>query len=284
MSLAYFNGRFVLLDEPVVPVEERGHQFGDGVYEYLRFYDGRGFMLEEHLDRFYRSADLIRLKADISRAELLAVFGELLDRSGLRDADIYMQLTRGIAPRNHPFPSAPASLSMTVKPWRAVDPELRKKGVSVLLHPDERWMNCHIKSLNLLPNVLAKQAAADQGCFEAVLVREDGLVTEGTSSNMYLVKDGAIRTAPLSNRILPGIKREAVRRLALEAGIPFVEEPFTPAELLEADEAFLTSTGIEIMPVVQVHGRGPVGSGVPGDTVRELHRLFQSKTSLPASV
>lgn len=284
MSLAYFNGRFVPLEEAVVPVEERGHQFGDGVYEYMRFYDGKGFMLEEHLDRFYRSAELIRLNPGISRAELLAVMSELLERSGLRHADIYMQLTRGIAPRNHPFPDAPASLSMTVKPSRKVDPELRKQGASVLLHPDERWMNCHIKSLNLLPNVLAKQAAVDAGCFEAVLIREDGYITEGSSSNMYLVKDGAIRTAPLSNRILPGIRREAVRRIALEAGIPFIEEPFTPAELLDADEAFLTSTGIEIIPVVQLHGQGPIGSGAPGGTVRELHRLFLEKTSLPASV
>ncbi|ASS67409.1 MULTISPECIES: D-amino-acid transaminase [unclassified Paenibacillus] len=284
MSLAYFNGRFVPLDEAVVPVEERGHQFGDGVYEYMRFYDGKGFMLEEHLDRFYRSAELIRLDPGISRAELLAVMAQLLERSGLSHVDIYMQLTRGIAPRNHPFPDAPASLSMTVKPSREVNPELRKQGASVLLHPDERWMNCHIKSLNLLPNVLAKQAAVDAGCFEAVLVREDGFITEGSSSNMYLVKDGAIRTAPLSNRILPGIRREAVRRIALEAGIPFIEEPFMPAELLAADEAFLTSTGIEIIPVVRIHGQGPIGSGEPGETVRGLHRLFLEKTSLPASV
>ncbi|MCM3747731.1 D-amino-acid transaminase [Paenibacillus pasadenensis] len=278
MSLAYFNGRYVALDEPVLPIEERGHQFGDGVYEFLRVYGGRPFMLEEHMDRLYRSAALIRLEIQMSREELTDTVYELIRRSGLADSDIYLQVTRGIAPRNHPFPTTPPSVTMTIKPSYTLPPKLRDTGAEVLLLPDERWMNCHIKSLNLLPNLLAKQTAVEQSCFEAVFVR-DGMVTEGSSSNVYLVRDDAIQTHPLSNLILGGIVRQAVRRMADAAGIPFVEEAFTPAQLLEADEVFLTSSGIEVVPVVKVRGEGIIGSGSPGPVSQELHRRYSALTT-----
>ncbi|QGG58264.1 D-amino-acid transaminase [Paenibacillus sp. B01] len=276
-SLGYINGRFVSLEELVLPIEERGHQFGDGVYEFFRVYEGHPFMLEEHLDRLYRSADLIRIDIAPDRGELRAIMDELVTRSGLASGDIYLQVTRGVAPRNHAFPSVPSSLTMTIKPWRELAPGVREQGVQVLLHPDERWLNCHIKSLNLLPNILAKQAAVEAGCFEAVLVR-DGFVTEGSSSNAYLVRDGAIRTHPATNHILGGIARIAVRRIAEEQGIPFIEEAFGPEELLAADEAFLTSSGIELVPIAGVHGRGPIGSGSPGPVARAIHARYAELT------
>ncbi|SDS91270.1 D-alanine transaminase [Paenibacillaceae bacterium GAS479] len=281
MSLAYFNGRFAALDEPVLPIEERGHQFGDGVYEFFRVYEGQPFMLEEHLDRLYRSADLIRIEIGQSRKVLKGIMDELMLRSGLSNGDIYLQVTRGIAPRNHPFPTVPSSLSLTIKPWRELPPATRQEGVGILLHPDERWLNCHIKSLNLLPNILAKQAAVEQGCFEAVFVR-DGIITEGSSANFYLVQNGAIRTHPLSNRILGGIAREAIRRIADAAGIPFIEEAFSPDDLLAADEAFLTSSGVELVPVVRVHGHGSIGNGSPGPIASELYRQYAALTLQPA--
>ncbi|BBI31336.1 D-amino-acid transaminase [Cohnella abietis] len=277
MSIAYLNGVFLALDEPALPIEERGHQFGDGVYEVIRIYGGKPFMLDEHLDRLYRSAEAIRLQLDSDRAFFQTIIHQLIDRSGLADLDIYLQVTRGIAPRNHTFPNCPVSISMTAKPSRATPVELKENGAAVWMHPDERWLNCHIKSLNLLPNILAKQVAADNDCLEAVLVR-DGYVTEGSSSNIYIVEKGAIRTAPLTNQILAGITRIAVKRIAQELDIPFHEQPFTPEELRNADEAFLTSTTLEVMPVVRYHDDTVIGSGKPGTITQALSERLSALT------
>ncbi|MFB6365559.1 D-amino-acid transaminase [Paenibacillus elgii] len=277
MALAYFNGKLIQSDEPVVPIDERGHQFGDGVYEVIRIYKGRPFMLDEHLDRLFKSASAIRLEIGHDGESLKRIIGELAQKSGLSDLDLYVQATRGIAPRNHLFPACPASVSMTAKPFREVPAEARASGISVMLHPDERWLNCWIKSLNLLPNILAKQAASERGCLEAVLVRH-GVVTEGTSSNVYMVKDGAIRTAPLSNQILAGITRIAVQRIAHELRIPFVEQSFTPEELRQADEAFITSTTSEVMPVVRFEDGSQIRDGQPGPVTRALYERFRKMT------
>ena len=272
MAIGYLNGKVISSSDPVLPIDERGHQFGDGVYEYIRVYGGRAFMMDEHMDRFFKSAEAIKLNLGQTREEIVAIVDDLIERSGLSDCDVYMQATRGIAPRNHLFPNVPASISMTVKPFRAMDETLREQGAKVKLLPDERWQNCWIKTLNLLPNLLAKQEAFEAGAFEAVLVR-DGIVTEGSSSNIFLVKDGTLITPPATKHILHGITRIAVLSIAAELGVPVKEEQFAPDVMFEADEVFLTSTGIEIVPVTSVDNHN-IGSGKPGDITKKVYETF----------
>jgi D-alanine transaminase len=271
-SIGYFNGEFIPVEQLVVPIDERGHQFGDGVYEVIRVYDGKFFMLEAHIDRLFMSAEAIRLQVVYSKEEMLKIIRDAFEKSGLTDCDVYIQITRGIATRKHLFPDAPVSISMTVRPMRVIQDSVRQAGMTAIFHEDERWKNCYIKSLNLLPNILAKQKAQDAGCYEAILV-EDGFVTEGTSSNVYMVKDHVIYTTPLSKRILAGITRIAVGKLASEQGIPFVEKQFTTAELLQADEVFITSTTNEIMPIVLIDGQ-EIGEGTGGELTLGLNEKF----------
>ncbi|MDQ0154798.1 D-amino-acid transaminase [Robertmurraya andreesenii] len=273
MELGYINGRFVGLDELVLPIDERGHQFGDGVYEVIRFYDGKPFMLEEHLERLIRSAKAIKLPVKESLADFTELIISAVEKSEIKNCNVYLQITRGIATRNHLFPDAPVSITMTVRHANPIPNEKREKGVDAITHPDERWANCYIKSLNLLPNILAKQTAFEQGCHEAILIK-DGYITEGTSSNVYIVQGGEIITTPLTNQILPGITRMAVKKLASELNIPFVEKHFTTAELMEADEIFITSTTAEVLAIVKVDGN-IIGSGTPGEVVTRLHQQFQ---------
>lgn len=274
MSIAYSNGQFVDLNEPVIPVEERGHQFGDGVYEVIRVYQGKPFMLKEHLERLIRSAQAIKLPIEEQLTDYKHLILKGIEKSGLSDCDVYIQITRGISPRNHLFPDVPVSTTMTVKPSKMLNPELREHGVKAIFHPDERWANCYIKSLNLLPNILSKQAAHDAGCFEAILVR-DGFVTEGTSSNVFIIQDGKVYTTPLSKQILPGITRMAVKKAAENLDIPFIEEKFTPEQLKQADEVFITSTTSEILPVVHIEGE-QIGDGKPGEITKSLYKEFKT--------
>ncbi|CAM3274067.1 D-amino-acid transaminase [Filibacter tadaridae] len=254
MSIGYFNGAFYPIEQIVIPIDERGHQFGDGVYEVIRIYEDAFFMLDEHIQRLFKSAKAIKLKINHSENEMKELIKEVVAKSALSNCDVYIQITRGIAPRNHLFPDAPVSVSMTVKPSKVINDSIRQKGKTAIFHEDERWANCHIKSLNLLPNILAKQAAFEAGCYEAILVK-DGFVTEGTSSNVYMITDKTITTTPLSKHILAGITRIAVKEVATELGFQFVEKSFTPDELLEADEVFITSTTNEIMPIVSIDGK-----------------------------
>ncbi|MFD6210656.1 D-amino-acid transaminase [Peribacillus sp. NPDC060253] len=271
MISAYFNGKFVEPNESVVPIDERGHQFGDGVYEVIRIYDSKPFMMDEHLDRLYQSADAIKLRIDPNWKALKNTMLELIQKSGLTNLDLYVQVTRGMAPRNHLFPDGPVSVSMTAKPFRSIP--VGDKGASVILHPDERWENCYIKSLNLLPNILAKQLAYEQGYLEAILVR-DGKVTEGTSSNVYIVKDSSIITTPLSKHILSGITRMVVKNLAGHLRIPFVEKQFTPDQMVKADEIFITSTTLEITPIIRVDDK-LINDGTKGTVTKALQEKFK---------
>ncbi|MCH6265034.1 D-amino-acid transaminase [Neobacillus citreus] len=273
MISAYFNGKFVDANDPVIPIDERGHQFGDGVYEVIRIYNGKPFMLEEHVDRLYQSAYAIKLQIDPDCGALKNTMLELIRESGLINLDLYVQVTRGMASRNHLFPDCPVSVSMTVKPFRTI--KIGEKGAGVTFLPDERWQNCFIKSLNLLPNILAKQSAYEKGFLEAVLVR-DGKVTEGTSSNVYIVKNSSIITTPLSKHILSGITRMAVKGIAIENGIPFIEKQFTPDEMIQADEIFITSTTMEIMPIVRVEDH-EINGGEVGTITRTLQEQFKER-------
>jgi D-alanine transaminase len=252
MEIAYYQDRFLdSVNELAIPIQERGHQFGDGVYEVVRVYNGKPFMLIEHLDRFHQSANAILLKTPYSKEEIISIIEEGIDRTGEKDVDVYFQLTRGIAPRLHLFPNIPAVFSMVIRPSRELDPNKKQFGVPVLLLEDERWVNCYIKSLNLLPNLLAKQHAHNNQCEEAILIK-DGLITEGSSSNIFAISGGTLYTTPATKRILHGITRRAVFQLAVDLKIPLKEESFTPDFLKNADEAFITSTTAEILPINKV--------------------------------
>ncbi|MFE8699266.1 D-amino-acid transaminase [Cytobacillus sp. FJAT-54145] len=275
MEIGYINGEFVSLNEKVIPIDERGHQFGDGVYEVIRIYDGKPFMMEEHLERLINSAKAIRLPITESVDDFKSLIMKAVEKSELHNCNVYLQITRGIATRQHLFPNVPASISMTVREANPLSDEMRNTGVTAITHEDERWANCYIKSLNLLPNILAKQVAHEAGCFEAILVR-DGYVTEGTSSNMFIVKNGAVYTTPLSKHILPGITRIAVKEIANPLQINFYEEHFTEDQLMSAEEIFMTSTTAEVLPIVRVNDK-PIGHGVPGEVTKKLYEQFKRK-------
>ncbi|MDQ0256497.1 D-alanine transaminase [Evansella vedderi] len=245
-EIAFYNDKFVGIDDKVVPIQERAHQFGDGIYEVVRVYGGKVFLLEEHLERFRKSADAIDLTFPFSLEKMKEIILEGLSRSEMEEAEIYFQLTRGISPRQHHYPGVPAVFSMTVRNARPLGD--KNKGAAAIVLEDERWLNCYIKSLNLLPNIMAKQKAVSKNCGEAIFAR-DGIVTEGSSSNVFAVKDGVIYTHPATKRILHGITRAKVFELAAQEHIPMKEEEFDVAFLKNADEAFFTSTGVEVMPI-----------------------------------
>ncbi|WP_442593900.1 D-amino-acid transaminase [Neobacillus sp. D3-1R] len=276
MSIGYINGKFISLDELVLPLDERGHQFGDGVYEVIRVYNGVPFMLNEHLDRLITSSKAIKLPITETIEDFTRLINEAIERSQLKDCNVYLQITRGIATRQHLFPEVPVSISMTVRPTKALSEEVRTLGESAIFHEDERWANCYIKSLNLLPNILAKQTAHEAGCFEAILLRED-YVTEGTSSNVFMVKDGKVYTTPLSKHILHGITRLAVTKISQKLNIDLIEKHFTKQELLDADEVFITSTTSEVLPIVKVDNQ-VIGTGKPGEMTKKIYEQFIEET------
>lgn len=279
-EVVYLSGRFLPYGQAAVPVEDRGFLFGDGIYEVFRVYRGRPFRFRDHLERLTRSAREIRL--ELPELDWAAITDELLERNGLKggDATVYLQVTRGAAvPRTHwfPPPGTPATVLMLARPARPVDPELVESGVAAITHPDERWGRCDIKSVNLLPNVLAKQRAVEAGAYEALFVR-DGVVLEGASSNLFAVLDGRLVTYPLGPRILAGVTRGVVLELARELGLPVVEGPIRVSDLDRATELFITSTTAEILPVVRVDGH-PIGDGRPGPVTRALYTAFRERIS-----
>lgn len=273
MSIGYFNGKYIPLDEPVIPIDERGHQFGDGVYEVVRVYEGKPFMLNEHIERLMNSAQAIRLNIEQTHQDFQKIIKDGIEISGLPHCSVYIQITRGVAPRNHVFPNVPVSITMTIKELVPLKESLRENGVTSIFHEDERWSNCYIKSLNLLPNILAKQAAFERGAFEAILVR-DGYITEGSSSNIFMIKNNLVYTTPLSKHILAGITRLAVKQICEGLNIPVIEKSFTQEDIKHADELFLTSTTAEILPVVEVDMQ-KIGEGTPGPLTNHLYHRFQ---------
>ncbi len=273
--IAYVNGRYLPLDAPAIGIEDRGYQFADGVYEVIKVVSSRARDLERHLDRLERSLAALDIVAPMSRGALRAVLSETLRRNRLRDALLYIQVTRGSAPRNHLFPKdAKPMLAVTVRRPTWPSAAERDEGVKVITTPDLRWGRCDIKSISLLANVLARQQAAAAGCREAWLVDAHDTVTEGSASNAYIVDQaGRLVTHPLGPRILGGITRSVVLELAREHGIEVVERPFTLEEAHSAREAALSSTSSWLLPVVAIDG-APVGERRPGPVVRELMALY----------
>jgi D-alanine transaminase len=275
MAIGFFNGEFIPVEQQVVPIDERGHNFGDGIYEVIKVYNGEPFLMREHLERMDASAKAIRLEMPYTIEELEGLIREGVQRSGLPNCDVYIQITRGIATRLHAFPKdTPAAVAMTIRESRPVPPQYWEDGIGIMLLVDERWVNCYIKSLNLLPNILAKQTASDNGYYEAVFFR-DGFITEGSSTNAFAIKDGKLYTTPATKRILHGITRTAVLKLANELNVPVVEEDFTPQFLVDADEAFITSTSIEVMPITNVEGK-KIADGKPGPITRQLQAAYRA--------
>jgi D-alanine transaminase len=272
-DIACLNGTFGPLAEARVSVEDRGFLFGDGVYEVIRTYGGAPFLLEDHLDRLERSLDAVRIRPRWGRPDLEGWIAEALESAGYPDAKLYVQVTRGVAPRDHAFPDVPPTTLLTVTSIRSLPEAVQAAGVAVVTTPDLRWGRCDVKSLNLLPNVLARQAAKEAGAFEALFAAPDGTLAEGAGSNLFAVQDGVVATPALGPRILAGVSRAYVLDLARQAGLKTAERPLTTADLERADEVFLSGTTIEVIGVVRVDDR-PVADGRPGPVTRRLAAAF----------
>ena len=273
-ALGFIDGRIVDLKELVVAMEDRGYQFGDGVYEYTKVYNGKCFSLKPHIDRLYRSLRELRIPAVFTFAEMEEIHNRLIAESGIENGGIYLQITRGWAPRAHAFPDTVVPcLTMTIRP-SSINAAQWDTGVGVVAVPDERWLRCDIKSLNLLGNILAKQKAKEAGCYEAIMIR-DNMVTEGSSSNFVIVKDGVLWTYPIGNLILKGVTRTRVLEEIVPAnGLSVLEKAFTLDFAKKADEAFLTGTTTEIMPIVTIDGQ-PVADGKVGPITQKIQKGYK---------
>lgn len=274
--IAYVNGRYVAHREARVHIEDRGYQFADGAYEVIAVVDGRLVDARPHYDRLARSLGEIAAPMPMSQAAMAAVVAETIRRNRVRDGIVYIQVTRGVARRAHAFPArARPALVVTARRMAFPTDAEAVPGVKVISVPDIRWARCDIKSIALLPNVLAKERAAKAGAFEAWFVDEaSGQVTEASSANAWIVDgSGRLVTRPLGDEILGGITRATVLRLAREAGIPVEERAFTIDEARAAREAFTTSTTTFVKPVVQIDDT-PIGNGAPGETTRRLLALY----------
>ena len=280
--IVFLNGSFLPIEEAKVPFMDRGFLFGDGVYEGVGMLDGRLIDNEAHLERLERSLGEVRIANPYSRAEWTALQEELARRNGMTEGFIYFQVTRGVAERDFFFPeNAKPTVAMFTQAKAIANAPAAEKGIAVVTVPDQRWQRRDIKSINLLAQVLAKQAAKEAGAQEAWLV-EDGFVTEGGSSSAFIVtKAGSIVVRPLSQAILPGITRKSLLRLSQESGIVLEERRFTVEEAYEAGEAFLTSASNFVLPVVSIDGR-PVADGRPGPITTRLRRLYLQMASAPA--
>ncbi|HET6675935.1 MAG TPA: D-amino-acid transaminase [Nitrospiraceae bacterium] len=277
-DIACVNGRFSPLSEAVVSVEDRGFQFGDGVYEVVRTYGNRPFQLDAHLIRLEKSAGGLNMKMPASRDECSALIREAVSRAAHKDSKIYIQVTRGVAPRDHQFPvDAVPTLVITVREMRTVADSLRRAGAEAITLDDFRWGRCDIKSVNLLANVLARQQAREAGVFEAIFIRH-GEVLEGSVSNVFAVQNGELLTAPEGRHILSGVTRSLVLNLAREAGVPVHERAPLKDSLYAASEVFLSGTTIEVLPLTRLDGR-IIGTGLPGPITRLLSDRFEKLVS-----
>jgi D-alanine transaminase len=275
--IAYVNGRYLPFPQATVHVEDRGYQFSDGVYEVCEVKDGR--MVDEplHMRRLQRSLAELKIGMPMSLAALRVVLRETVRRNRVRDGLVYLQVSRGVARRDHAFPPAGTAPSVVVTA-RSSDPSLAEgvaaAGVAVITVPESRWERVDIKAIALLPNVLAKQAAKEQGAKEAWFVGKDGYVTEGSSSNAWIVsRDGKVITRPADHGILRGVTRTVLLNVLKAQGLELDERPFTVEEAYAAREAFITSASQSIMPVVRIDGR-PVGNGAPGLVATALRKDF----------
>lgn len=274
---AYVNGQFVRHGEAAVHIEDRGYQLADGVYEVWAVFDGKLADAEGHFARLWRSLDELRIAHPMSEGALTLVLREAVRRNKVREGLVYLQVTRGVARRDHAFPNpaVPPSVVITAKSIdRAATNAKAEKGASAISVPENRWGRCDIKSIGLLPNALAKQAARERGAVEAWFVDDMGLVTEGASSNAWIVDaEGVLRTRDTNANILRGVTRSTLLEVIRETGLPISEKPFTIAEAQAAREAFITGAGSLVTPIVQVDGI-KLGDGKPGPVAMRLRHAY----------
>ena len=283
--VAYVNGRYLPHAEAAVHVEDRGLQFADGVYEVIAIVNGRPIDLGGHMTRLARSLRELRMAMPMPARPLRIVLREVVRRNRVRNGIVYLQVSRGAYKRDHPFPppSVLPSLVVTARSGVAPSASMVENGVGVVTVADQRWARRDIKSVSLLPNVLAKQHAKDMGAYEAWQVDRDGFVTEGTSTNAWIVtQDGTLVTRPLGHDILAGITRDAVLRLAREAGLTVEERPFTVDEARAAREAFISSTTAAALPIVRIDD-AVIANGVPGSITRRVWDLYEGYISGPGA-
>lgn len=279
-DIVYFDGRYLPKSEVSISPDDRGFLLGDGIYEVAAAYDGRFVALDRHMDRLRRSLDESRIDGSVADP-LETVFQELLERNGFADSGksmVYLQVTRGVATRSHAFPKI--ACKPTVYAYAAPFPDMGdlSAGVGAITHPDMRWSRCDIKVISLIANVLANQAAKENGAFEAILVR-DGVALEGSHTSFFAVKENVVHTAPLSNLILPGITRELTIEAALRAGIEVHEEAVRAEDLGSMDEMFITGTTTEVVPIVSLDGT-KVGSGKPGRLTSQIMQLYRAAAGI----
>lgn len=283
MGYTLWNDKIVKDEEVVINKEDRGYQFGDGVYEVIKVYNGEMFTATEHIDRLYASAEKIRMAIPYTKDKLHLLLHELVEKNELKTGHIYFQITRGVAPRTHNFPGDTVKPVITAYTKENPRPlENFEKGVKATFVEDIRWLRCDIKSLNLLGAVLAKQEAYDKGCYEAILHR-DNTITEGSSTNVFGIKNDILYTHPANNFILKGITRDVVIQCAEEINLTVKEIAFTTEEALKMDELFVTSTTSEITPVVEVDGK-KINGGNVGEWTRKLQKQFETKIPKPLHI
>ena len=276
MSFSLWNDQIVKNEEVLVDKEDRGYQFGDGVYEVVKVYNGELFTATEHIDRFYDSAEKIRITIPYTKDKLHQLLHQLVEENNIDTGHVYFQITRGAGPRNHIFPGDDVKPVLTGNAKENPRPlENFEKGVKATFVEDIRWLRCDIKSLNLLGAVLAKQEAYEKGCYEAILHRDE-IVTEGSSSNIYGIKEGVLYTHPANNLILNGITRQVIIKCAAEIGLTVNEQAMTKEQLLAMDEVIVSSTTSEVTPVIEIDGT-VIGNGTPGEWTRKLQAQFETK-------
>lgn len=272
------NGRIVPYEEAVVAIDDRGFQFGESVYEVIRVYGGKPFEMGRHMQRLHNSVAAVELDVQSAVDGIEAQCLDLLRRSGLQEAAIYIQISSGAAPRTHLCPTGlTPTVVVVVNPAARPPDRLRQEGIKTITVPDDRWAKCYVKTTMLLANTTAKKRAAAAGCDDALFVR-DGFMTEASASNLFGVFDGVLTTPPASNYILHGVTRAVVLDLARELGMPYAEAPIPLTKLYSAEELFLSGTVAELVPIVSVDAK-PIGNGKPGPVVARLHDAFLRKTA-----
>lgn len=272
MGNIIFNGEIIKREHAKVDIEDRGYQFGDGIYEVVRVYNGKPFALHAHIDRLIDSAKKIYLDIPYTKNELVELVNKLIKMEQAGTCNFYIQISRGVSVRNHVIPEEITAVVVgyLMKSERPVEKIIN--GVKAVLTEDTRWLHCDIKSLNLLGNILAKKKATDCGAFEAILHRGE-TVTEGSSANVWIVKNGKLFTHEVNHFILNGITRQRVIEISHKKGFQYEERAFTVKELLNADEVFITSTTIEIVPITTI-GDKQISDGTPGEVTKQLQSLF----------
>jgi D-alanine transaminase len=270
-ELAYVNGRVTPIEEAVIPIEDRGYQFGDAVYEVIASRNGKLFRLDAHLDRLDRSMEALALPP-MPREKIRNAVLDLYVQAAIPRAAVYMQISRGVYPRNHAYPANPdLQFVMTVRSVADMPDSCRTDGVQAITVEDQRWGRCDIKTVQLLPNIMAKQSALNCGVADAIFLSEEGIVREGTSSNLFIARNGHLITHPLTPRILGGITRMVILEICREKEIPVEERCIPVREMMAAEEVFFTGTISEVLPIVRIDGK-PVGGGRVGPLATRLYR------------